>query len=340
MSLQSEIQKINQKKIAPVYVVHGTEDYLMELFKNALSKNLLEDEDEMNKMTFDMEETPLSAGMEEAETIPFFGDNRLVFVEKPYFLTAEKKTGGPDHDVDELIHYLEDPVETTVLVFLVKGNLDGKRKVVKALKKSAVMVDVNPMKEGEVRQYVGNYLKGEKVEITPEAFDLLLDLTNFELGRAMNEVQKLLLFVGTDGKITVQVVRDLVPKSLEHNLFDMTNYVLSGNAEAAIELLQDLLLQGEEIIKINAILISQVRLLIQTRILMNLSYQQANIAETLKIHPYRVKLAMQQARKFSGEVLSLIFDSLVENDYKMKTGQMDKELLFQLFILQTTEKIR
>ena len=43
----------------------------------------------------------------------------------------------------------------------------------------------------------------------------------------------------------------------------------------------DLLLQGEETIKINAILIGQVRLLLQASILMKVGYQQANIAETL-----------------------------------------------------------
>lgn len=33
-----------------------------------------------------------------------------------------------------------------------------------------------------------------------------------------------------------------------------------------------------------------------------------------------------------------LYDELVENDYRMKTGQMDKELLFQLFILKFSQK--
>lgn len=42
-------------------------------------------------MSFDMEENGLGAVIDEAETLPFFGDYRLIFVEKPYFLTGEKK---------------------------------------------------------------------------------------------------------------------------------------------------------------------------------------------------------------------------------------------------------
>ena len=125
-----------------------------------------------------------------------------------------------------------------------------------------------------------------------------------------------------------------MPKSLEHNVFDLTNQVLSGNSEHAIQLYEDLLLQGEETIKLNAILLTQIRLFLQTKILAKLGYQQANIAETLKVHPYRVKLALQQVRQFELARLEAIYDELVENDFRIKTGQMDKELLFQLFILK------
>jgi DNA polymerase-3 subunit delta len=143
----------------------------------------------------------------------------------------------------------------------------------------------------------------------------------------------------TTGKITVHDVESLVPKTLEHNIFDMTEYVLSGKTEPALRLYEDLILQGEETIKINAILLAQLRLLLQTKFLMKIGYQQANIADTLKVHPYRVKLAMQQVKKFREELLIYLFDQLVENDYQIKSGQMDKELLFQLFVLKAGELI-
>ncbi|MEG2644202.1 MAG: DNA polymerase III subunit delta, partial [Enterococcus sp.] len=103
---------------------------------------------------------------------------------------------------------------------------------------------------------------------------------------------------------------------------------------------EELHLQGEETIKLTAILIGQIRLLLQTKILQKVGYQQANIAETLGVHPYRVKLAMQQVAKFPLQLLVTMYDELVENDYEVKTGQAEKELNFQLFILKTTEQIK
>ncbi len=47
--------------------------------------------------------------------------------------------------------------------------------------------------------------------------------------------------------------------------FDLTNEVLSGNSEKAVQLYEDLLLQGEETIKLNAILLNQIRLFLQQK---------------------------------------------------------------------------
>ena len=107
-----------------------------------------------------------------------------------------------------------------------------------------------------------------------------------------------------------------------------------------MRLYEDLVMQGEETIKINAILLSQLRLFLQTKFLVKIGYQQANIAETLKIHPYRVKLAMQEVRKFDEQLLVQLFDQLVEMDYQIKTGQIEKELSFQLFVLRTGQLLR
>ncbi len=120
----------------------------------------------------------------------------------------------------------------------------------------------------------------------------------------------------------------------------MTQYILKGKTEQALRLYEDLVMQGEETIKINAILLSQLRLFLQTKFLVKIGYQQANIAETLKIHPYRVKLAMQEVRKFDEQLLVQLFDQLVEMDYQIKTGQIEKELSFQLFVLRTGQLLR
>ncbi|MBO0482588.1 DNA polymerase III subunit delta [Candidatus Enterococcus courvalinii] len=342
LSVQADLQKIRKENLQPCYLVLGTEKFLQDQVREEILKKIqVDSKDDLNFLSFDMENTSLDEVVAEAETLPFFGEQRLVFVENPYFLTGEKVNNGIEQNTDLLVDYLKAPLESTVLVFFAPyEKLDERKKVTKQLKKTAITIDVKQLNEKEVRQYLTNTLNNSEIEMDRYAIDLFLRLTDLDLSKLMRELQKLMLFAQDQKKITTKEVEQLVPKTLEHNLFDMTQYVLTGNTEQALRLYEDLVLQGEETIKINAILLAQLRLLLQTKFLIKIGYQQANIAETLKVHPYRVKLAMQEVRRFDEGLLVRLFDQLVELDYQIKTGQIDKELSFQLFVLQAGQLVR
>ncbi len=342
MSIQADLQKIRKEKLAPCYLVLGTEKFLQDQVRTEILKKIkIDGEDDLNFLSFDMENSSIDEVIAEAETLPFFGDQRLVFVENPYFLTGEKGTNGIDQNTVLLVNYLKEPLETTVLViFAPYEKLDERKKVTKQLKKTAITIDVKQLDEKAVRQYLLNTLENSEIKMDRQAIDLFLRLTDLDLSKMMRELQKILLYGQEQEVITVKEIEQLVPKTLEHNLFDMTQYILSGRTEQALRLFQDLVTQGEETIKINAILLSQIRLFLQTKFLVKIGYQQANIAETLKIHPYRVKLAMQEVRKFDEQTLRRLFDELVEMDYEIKSGKIEKELSFQLFVLRTGELLK
>ena len=342
MSIQADLQKIRKEKLAPCYLVLGTEKFLQDQVRTEILKKIkIDGEDDLNFLSFDMENSSIDEVIAEAETLPFFGDQRLVFVENPYFLTGEKGTNGIDQNTDLLVNYLKEPLETTVLViFAPYEKLDERKKVTKQLKKTAITIDVKQLDEKAVRQYLLNTLENSEIKMDRQAIDLFLRITDLDLSKMMRELQKILLYGQEQEVITVKEIEQLVPKTLEHNLFDMTQYILSGRTEQALRLFQDLVTQGEETIKINAILLSQIRLFLQTKFLVKIGYQQANIAETLKIHPYRVKLAMQEVRKFDEQTLRRLFDELVEMDYEIKSGKIEKELSFQLFVLRTGELLK
>ncbi|AYA34599.1 DNA polymerase III subunit delta [Enterococcus faecium] len=342
LSIQAELQKIRKEKLAYCYLILGTEKFLQDQVRAEIVKKIkLEGEDDLNFLSFDMENASLEEVVAEAETLPFFGDQRLVFVENPYFLTGEKVNNGIEQNTDLLTTYLKEPLESTVLVFFAPyEKLDERKKVTKQLKKTATIINVQQLNEKEVRQYLMNTLENSSIKMERNAIDLFLRLTDLDLSKMMRELQKLILYGQNQQQITVREVEQLVPKTLEHNIFDMTQYILKGKTEQALRLYEDLVMQGEETIKINAILLSQLRLFLQAKFLVKIGYQQANIAETLKIHPYRVKLAMQEVRKFDEQLLVQLFDQLVEMDYQIKTGQIEKELSFQLFVLRTGQLLR
>ena len=63
------------------------------------------------------------------------------------------------------------------------------------------------------------------------------------------------------------------------------------------------------------------------------------LANYLQVHPYRIKLAIQNEKEFSLAKLKQALTELFEMDYQMKSGQGDKEYLFELFMIRFTQKI-
>ncbi len=194
-----------------------------------------------------MENASLEEVVAEAETLPFFGDQRLVFVENPYFLTGEKVNNGIEQNTDLLTAYLKEPLESTVLVFFAPyEKLDERKKVTKQLKKTATIINVQQLNEKEVRQYLMNTLENSSIKMERNAIDLFLRLTDLDLSKMMRELQKLILYGQNQQQITVREVEQLVPKTLEHNIFDMTQYILKGKTEQALRLYEDLVMQGRK----------------------------------------------------------------------------------------------
>lgn len=339
MSFQTEIQKIKEKKIAPLYLVLGTEFALQERFKETLENVVLQDpEDELNKITIDLNERPLSDALLEAESIPFFGERRLIFLENPWFLTGQQNNSGIFHDVEALMAYLKAPLETSVLVFLAPyEKLDERKKVVKALKKSAVVVSAASLSTNEIRQYARNALEANQIQLMPEAFETLLNLTAYDFSKLEKEIEKIGLYgEKKEGikRLTQKEIEALVPRSLQEDVFKLAEYLLQHKTQAALQLYQDLILQGEEPIKLNGILISQFRLNLQIKILLEKNYSQAQMASLLKVHPFRIKRGMETVQKLPLTYLSQLLDELVQQDYAMKQSTMDKNLGFEFFILK------
>lgn len=141
------------------------------------------------------------------------------------------------------------------------------------------------------------------------------------------------LFLGDRPTINKQDVNQIINRSLEQNVFLLTEYIQKRKKEQAIHLVKDLITMKEEPIKLLALITSNYRLFYQCKILSQKGYSGQQIAKTIGVHPYRVKLALGQVRHYQLDELLNIIDACAETDYKLKSSYMDKQLILELFIL-------
>lgn len=93
MSIQQALKTIATiETLQPVYCIQGSESYLQQKVKEAFLQRMAITENDLNFTQIDLELLTVDQLIDEAETVPFFGDQRLLFAMNPYFLTSEKKT--------------------------------------------------------------------------------------------------------------------------------------------------------------------------------------------------------------------------------------------------------
>ncbi|MBP3038931.1 DNA polymerase III subunit delta [Bacillaceae bacterium Marseille-Q3522] len=333
-------KQIKAKQFSPLYLLYGTESYLMNETKQLLIENVLtEEEQEFNYAAYDLEETVIDTAIEDAETIPFIGEKRLIFLHNPSFLTAEKGKDRLEHDIKKLERYLLAPSPFTVLVFFAPyEKLDERKKLTKQLKKSAAVLEAKKLTETELISWIRESAGAHQVSIDDDAAEKLLLLTENNLFLLASEMAKLALYCREEKKINLESVEKLVSRTLQQNIFTLVDKVVQRKIDEAFRIYYDLRKQNEEPIKILALLTSQFRVIYQVKELAGRGYGQKQIAAIIKIHPFRVKLASAQSRYFSEKELAGIIARLAEADYQMKTGGMDKDLLIELFLFHLQER--
>jgi len=315
---------------------YGAVNALIEKKSDEIINEYLNGErDEFNYVKYDLYEASISSAIEEALTLPFLSDKKVVHIKNAYLFTGEKVTNNINQNIDQLMGFLEQYDGETLVVFDVfNEKLDERKKLVKTVKKNARLNKIDQMTEQEIKQWIKSYLNEQYKDIKEDALVEFIELTGIQFNIIKAELDKLILFIGDEAVINKQDVKDIVSRSLEQNVFLLTEYIQKGQKEKSINLLKDLINMKEEPIKLLALITSNYRLYYQCKILANKHYSEQQIAKTIGVHPYRVKLALRIVRKLSLERLLATIDICAETDFDLKSSYMDKVLILELFILK------
>jgi DNA polymerase III subunit delta len=335
MNASAAIKEMNAGQFRPVYVVYGKDRYRTQEFVSYLTDKLLSPEErELGIIKFDTSESAVETAVLEAETMSFFGGRKLVLVRDQSVFAAAAKEGKLQHDTDRLLAYLKQPLDSTVMVFIVHSEkLDERRKVVKVLKEADALIAFQELEGVELVRWVLRRVSGQGRSIDEPAAERLIHRMGNNLQTLSQETDKLCLHVGQGGTIESFHIDNLTVPTLEEDVFALIDACVSSRIERAIALYRQLLIRKEEPIKIAALVARQFRMMLQIKELEQRSYSQQQIASQIGVHPYAVKLAAEKARSWTPERLAKHVHGIAELDYKMKTGQIDKELGLELFFL-------
>ncbi|SFS70005.1 DNA polymerase III subunit delta [Marininema halotolerans] len=333
------MQELKAGQIAPVYLFYGTETFLIEEGCTAIEKVALQGESsEWNRTVLDLEEVPIQDLVREAETASFFGGRRVVIGKNAWFLTTTRVKDKMDHRPEELLHYVSDPLTENVLILTVPAEkLDARKKVVKEMRKRVREVNCQPLAPKPLYQWVNDRLHQTGVKVHPQTVERLIQQVGGDLRLLAMEITKLTTYVGAERTITPDIVEELVPRTLEQDVFKLIDRVSRRRVGEALAIFYDLVHHREEPIRILSLIIRQFRLLLQVKVLAAEGKSEGEIASLLKVHPYPVKLALQQSHSFPENRLRHLLFYAIDTDEAIKSGRMDKHLAMERLLLSVAE---
>jgi len=308
-----------------VYVLYGKISYLIE--KNI--NKIIEQYNDNDVIKYDLEQDSLTKIINDANSVSLFSDKKTIIVYNSYIFTGSTKK-NIEHNIEDLELYLNNINEDTVLVFVVENEkLDERKKITKLVKKVGIIKEYNDVDTiSVVKDLFNDY------SISLDLIKYLIERVGDNLPLLSSEIEKIKTYKNSDKNITKEDIDNLTIKSLEVNNFKLIDAIISKNKKLAYELYTERVKLNEEPIAIIIAIANQIRIMYQVKQLYLNGYTENNIAKILNIHPYRVKLASQNSRKYSEDLLIKYLKQLADLDIDIKNGNIDKNLGLELFILQ------
>ncbi|HWS84768.1 MAG TPA: DNA polymerase III subunit delta [Ktedonobacteraceae bacterium] len=234
----------------------------------------------------------------------------------------------------ELAEHITTLQETTILVVLVEEVLEVSNPLVKAAEQYGKVIQNMLPKGAALENWITKRAKRLNVSIAPEAKKLLADFIGNNLRLLANELDKLATYVGKGATINIDDVRQLSAQVQEARIFDLTDALAQRNRQQALNILHDLLSDGEPPLKLLSTITTQVRSLLLVKELAQKGMRAPQIASTLGIAPFIVDKSLHQVGKFSPAQLEGAYRQLLATDAALKRSRLTPEMALDLLVVQ------
>lgn len=307
-----------------VYLLYGEEAYLKNQYKNRLKQAVLPDGDTMNFSYWEGKGIDVRQIIDQAETMPFFADHRLIMIEDSGFF----KNATP-----ELAEYLPGMPPETIMVF-VENEVDKRGKLFKAVKNKGRVVELGRQDARTLTSWVLGMLRKEKLNITKDAMELFLEKAGDDMENIEHELEKLISYVYGKDAIEKSDVEAICTVTTENKIFDMVRAVAERRQRQALDLYYDLLALKEPPMRILFLIARQFNQMLQLRDLRDQGFDNKAVASKAGLAPFIVTKILGQASHYDKEKLRQAVTDCVEAEASVKTGRLGDRLAVELLIVK------
>ncbi|MCX5684645.1 MAG: DNA polymerase III subunit delta [Planctomycetota bacterium] len=314
------------KEPRPIYVLRGTDPYLLDQARRHVRAQTVGDADPgLAVVETSGADAVLADVMDSLRTLPFLAPRRLVNVrEAEDFLEKPARKGETVRDV--LLDYMEKPASTGSLCLEVSG-WNESTNLAKSVAKKGLLVICELTDAAILPDWLrGQATKLYKKNLSLGAAQMLVESLGTDFASLLSALDALALYAGAAEKIDAPDVDALVARGHHERVWALCDAVAEHKVARALELLDIFWTEGMVAPQIVGLLRPTLRQLLRVKALSRKMSPDAAM-EKVFVNYYARDRVRKAVKAFSDAHLADAYQALVDADLEAKTTPNDRMVM-------------
>jgi len=323
---------LKEKRIEPLYLLHGAEDYLRDTAARHIADEALRGAAlrEFNESSYSLASVDVQQALAAAEQLPMMAGRRVVRIADFNKLRED--------DEGALVRYVARAVESSVVIF-VADELDKRRKLSKTLLDACASVEFAPLSDRELLAWAKERLKKLQAHADERTLGQIIALVGPSARRLANELDKLATAALPAGQITSDLVDALVGRSRELSNFELTDHLIARDRRRALQTLHRLLDDGAEPVMLIGLIAGNFHRLALAKELMAGGKPKEEVFRLVAMPYSKREEFLATARRTDAADLARRLQRIAAADLAIKTSQATPRLQLEVLVCELADSL-
>ncbi len=326
---------IKSDKLLPVYLLYGSQSYLVKLYAKKLREKAADPANaQWNVTVYDASKADIDTVADTLQSVSFFGGSRCVELTD---LDVEKLSAAEWEKCKRLLGDL--PEESVLIISLGSVLPDFKKTkwktLLKAIEAAGASAELGSRSKSDTARFITALCRKNGCYMSPDVCQRLIELCGDDLAVLSQEAQKICSYQG-EGEVSIETVEKLTVRRLDDNVFDLSRKILRKDLTGALNGLEDLLNLGNDPVAILGALDTVFIDLYRCKAAKEkrLSAKEISAAFNYGAREFRVRNALKDADRLSLERLGGCIGILAKTDYALRSSRTSAAVLLQQGLVQ------
>ncbi|OED37225.1 DNA polymerase III subunit delta [PVC group bacterium (ex Bugula neritina AB1)] len=228
-----------------------------------------------------------------------------------------------------ILDYFQNPTQATCLVLFIKD----RRSFPSKLKEKCDIQTLKPLDRSNFSLWLRDYCKENGISWDFKIRSFLEQQYTGDLLKIQQDIDKLVTYAGSEGKLTLEELKDLVMSVDNADVFLLLDDMLSKKYDLAIKRLNAILVNGNGGYDIAGVFMWHFKKLWALREAREQGLSSDQILKKLSMKPWVFKKMTRQEKAFNKIQMCDIFEKIYDLELDLKKNNLSPKTIFQKFIL-------